>query len=256
MTTTRTRHLRIADVARSAGITTSAVRYYERVGVLPAPDRADNGYRRYDDRTVERLQFVGRAKQLGCSLDEIVGLVAAWDGGECGPVQDRLRVLVAAKTEAARTEIVELTALVEQLGAAAATLERHRPAGPCDDDCGCVSSGPDEAVAPVAPVAVSFGRAPAPIACTLDAAELPGRLAEWQTLLGSATARTSITDGVRVRFAADVDPAAVARLAAAERSCCGFMSFRIVLDHDGLALEVTAPAEALEIVHALIGAPS
>ena len=63
--------LRISEVADRAGITTATVRYYERVGVLPAAVRSANGYRSYDERTVERLGFIGRAKQLGCTLEEV-----------------------------------------------------------------------------------------------------------------------------------------------------------------------------------------
>jgi MerR family copper efflux transcriptional regulator len=97
-----TNSLRIAEVADRVGISTATVRYYERIGVLPEPRRGDNGYRCYDEHTVERLEFIARAKQLGCTLDEIGELVVAWDGGECGPIQDRLRTVVADKLAAAQ----------------------------------------------------------------------------------------------------------------------------------------------------------
>ena len=85
---------RIADVARRSGFTPAALRYYEEIGLLPAPKRSSGGYRIYDDRTLDRLAFIARAKQLGCSLEEIADLSIAWDGGECGPIQDRLRPVV------------------------------------------------------------------------------------------------------------------------------------------------------------------
>lgn len=256
-----TTSLRIAEVADRAGVSTATVRYYERIGVLPPPERADNGYRVYDERTVDRLRFVGRAKQLGCSLEEIADLVTAWDGGECGPVQDRLQSLVAAKLDAAHAEIGELVRFTADLRRAAASLGRHRPAGPCDDTCGCVSDG----AATGFPVAFTIKPAPAdqpadgPLVCTLAAEEVPDRLAGWMALTGDsvpAPTRTSIPGGVRLELGDGADLAAVARLAAAEHDCCRFFTFRLTIDQRGVALEVTAPDEALDVVHAMVGAPA
>ena len=96
----------------------------------------------------------------------------AWDGGECGPVQDRLRRLVAEKLATAQAEIVELMTLTAELRTAAAALERHRPVGPCDDSCGCVTAEADER----STFAVTLTAKPqqdseVPIACTLEAGE-------------------------------------------------------------------------------------
>lgn len=259
-----TASLRIAEVADRVGITTATVRYYENIGVLPEPERAGNGYRVYDQRTVEQLEFIARAKQLGCSLDEITDLVTAWNGGECGPVQDRLRTLVADKLTAAQTEIVELETLTQELQHAAASLEQHRPVGPCDDTCGCVTTttvGPDASVAPAAiPIAftnrpnLSAGVGDVPIACTLTPDQIPDRLNDWADLLHGAT-RLPIDGGVRVELDDDADIAQVARLAAAEQGCCRFFSFRLTIDERGTALEVTAAPDALDIVHTAFGAP-
>ena len=78
------------------------MRYYEQIGLLPEASRTPAGYRMYDQRTLERLAFIARAKQLGCTLEEIAGLTTAWDGGQCGPIQDQLRRLVAGKIAAAQ----------------------------------------------------------------------------------------------------------------------------------------------------------
>ena len=66
-------------MAARTGFSPSALRYYEDLGLL-RPGRNRSGYRVYDDPSVERLRFVGRAKQLGLNLDEIGGLLALWDG--------------------------------------------------------------------------------------------------------------------------------------------------------------------------------
>lgn len=177
--------LRIAEVAEQVGISTATVRYYERIGVLPCAERAGNGYRVYDQRTVDRLQFIGRAKQLGCTLEEIRDLVVAWEGGECGPVQDRLRSLVAAKLSDAQAEIHNLILLTGDLLRAKATLERHRPVGPCDDRCGCMAD-PGPTILPrgaeTPPVAAGFPvllttkdakAADQPMACRFTASPVP-----------------------------------------------------------------------------------
>ena len=130
---------KIKDVAARSGFSAATLRYYEEIGLLPESARTGSGYRLYDDRTLDRLAFIARAKQLGCSLDEIAELGVAWDGGRCGPLQDRLSAAVADKIVSAQRQIVELTTLIVELQQAAAALDRHRPDGPCDAQCGCIT---------------------------------------------------------------------------------------------------------------------
>jgi MerR family mercuric resistance operon transcriptional regulator len=67
----------IGELADAAGVNVETVRYYERRGLLPEPPRTPSGYRRYDDDALWRLEFVGRAKQLGFTLSEIRDLLGA-----------------------------------------------------------------------------------------------------------------------------------------------------------------------------------
>src|SRR6267378_8375728 len=62
--------LAISDVARVFGLRTSAIRYYEQIGILPPPIRK-NGQRRYDNSALFRLAVVQRAQESGFTLDEI-----------------------------------------------------------------------------------------------------------------------------------------------------------------------------------------
>jgi len=62
--------LTIGKVAQRAGINTSAIRFYERNGVLPEPERV-GGQRRYDEETVRHLEVIDIAKRAGFNLDEI-----------------------------------------------------------------------------------------------------------------------------------------------------------------------------------------
>lgn len=203
--------------------------------MLPAPERTTSGYRVYDGKVLQRLAFIGRAKQLGCSLQEIADLSVAWDGGECGPIQDHLRPLVASKLAAAQRDAVELATFTDELRRAAVALERHRPVGPCDEGCGCVNA------------------TDVPIACTLSPAGIDDRLAEWQRLLEGGEARTAIPGGARVTFGRELDMHELSRLCVAEQECCRFFSFAVTVDERGIGLEVTAPAEAMEAVRTLVG---
>jgi DNA-binding transcriptional MerR regulator len=248
---------RIKEVSERTGFSAPTLRYYEEIGLLPEASRSPAGYRQYDDRTIDRLAFIARAKQLGCTLDEIADLTTAWDGGQCGPIQDRLRSLVADKRASAQSRLVELISLSADLERAAAMLERHRPEGPCDERCGCITSD-DEHDAVAAPVALTDKPASSdvPIACTLGAESLDGRLDDWSAVLAHATTRSAIDGGVRVALERSTPIDDLLRLTVAEQSCCAFFRFAITVDARGLALEVRAPDEALPIAHALFGAPA
>ena len=63
-------HLAISDVARVFGLRTSAIRYYEQIGILP-PAMRKNGRRRYDKSVLFRLEVVQRARESGFTLEEI-----------------------------------------------------------------------------------------------------------------------------------------------------------------------------------------
>lgn len=76
MDTQTTRHITIGAVARRAGVGIDTIRYYEREGLLPAPQRRASGYRDYRPGVVERLRFIRRAKDLGFTLEEIRELLA------------------------------------------------------------------------------------------------------------------------------------------------------------------------------------
>jgi MerR family transcriptional regulator, copper efflux regulator len=137
----------IGETAERSGFSPSALRYYEGIGLVAPSRRTSAGYRLYDDDTLSRLSFIARAKQLGCSLEEITDLVGIWDGERCGPIQRRFHDLVTTKLADAERQIAELTALTEQLRHAAARLAGPAIDGPCSEDCACLAL--DVALAPV-----------------------------------------------------------------------------------------------------------
>jgi DNA-binding transcriptional MerR regulator len=84
---------RIGTIAEATGLTPDAIRYYERLGLVPKPARTAGGFRVYPPNTVARLRFVKQAQTLGLELREIRDLLAPANGrrGEqCRRVRDML----------------------------------------------------------------------------------------------------------------------------------------------------------------------
>jgi DNA-binding transcriptional MerR regulator len=235
---------RISGVAERTGFSPPTIRYYEDIGLIPAPGRSESGYRVYDERSLERLGFIGRAKRLGIRLEEIRELAPIWELDECAPLQRRLAEVVDRRLTQTRERISELADLADQLQVAAGRLAGEPGPGPCSPGCACED--------PRAPAGAAG--AAAPIVCTLEAADRPRRLEEWRTLLARATAREAVDGGVRLRFPFEADLAAeVARLAAAEQACCSFFDFTVRIAKAGLALEVRGPAEVEATIALLFG---
>lgn len=74
--------LHIGDLAAELRINPRTIRYYERIGLLPEPERSPSGYRRYSAHDAERLKFILKAKTIGLSLDEIRGVLVLRDAGQ------------------------------------------------------------------------------------------------------------------------------------------------------------------------------
>jgi DNA-binding transcriptional MerR regulator len=100
--------LTIGQVAKSSGVPAKTIRYYEQIGVLPAPSRAASGYRLYDQPGVERLRFIRRARSLGLPLRELKALMATLSGVAQPALRPQLRALVRAQLDAVTTQITEL----------------------------------------------------------------------------------------------------------------------------------------------------
>ena len=67
--------LKIGEVAAQTGLSVDALRYYERLGLLPRAARTPSGYRLYDRRVIERVDFIKRAHRVGFTLEEIKQLL-------------------------------------------------------------------------------------------------------------------------------------------------------------------------------------
>lgn len=90
-------HFSRGTLAKLAGVNFETVRYYEKAGLMPAPQRSEGGHRIYDESHMKRLSFIRRCRELGFNLDEIRGLLRLVDGGHytCADVLKRTEIHIA-----------------------------------------------------------------------------------------------------------------------------------------------------------------
>ena len=121
--------MRTGELAREAGVNIETLRYYERRGLLPAPERAPNGYRVYSAAALDRIRFIKRAQGLGFSLEEIEELMSLRPAK--GRQRQRVRHIAESKLETIESKLAELESIREALRQLVADCERG-----CDDaDC-------------------------------------------------------------------------------------------------------------------------
>ncbi|MFT8715028.1 MerR family transcriptional regulator [Gluconobacter potus] len=120
--------MRIGELAQKSGLTTSKIRFYERIGLLKAVDRRSNGYRIYSSQAVTILGLITTAQRAGFTLDEIRALLPSdlthWDH--------------AALTGALTRKVADIEALQARLAQSRAHLLRlveDIEARPEDMDC-------------------------------------------------------------------------------------------------------------------------
>lgn len=105
--------LRIRDLSRIVGVETETIRYYEKVGLLPAPARSENGYRAYTQQHVERLAFIRHCRSLDISLPDIQNLLQLMSNPHADGVDvDRL---IEQQLQKVRARLTSLQALEKQL---------------------------------------------------------------------------------------------------------------------------------------------
>jgi DNA-binding transcriptional MerR regulator len=118
--------VRAGEAAARAGVNVETLRYYERRGLLPAPDRAPSGHRRYDDETVRLLLAIKDAQAVGFTLAEIREHVRA--ARRTGGAPHDLRIRMAAKIDEIDGRIARLRRMREELarvvGCACDSLDR------------------------------------------------------------------------------------------------------------------------------------
>lgn len=144
--------MKISDLARATGVEVETIRYYEKAGLLPAPAREANGYRRYGDAHLQRLAFVRHCRALDMPLADVKRLLdfvagARDDSGD-------IDALIDAQLQRVRARLKSLRALERQLAGLRASCDADH----ASHDCGilqelvaaahgeaCVCHSPDAA---------------------------------------------------------------------------------------------------------------
>ncbi len=101
--------MRIGELAKSAGVTPDTIRYYEREGLLPAPERTPSGYRDYGPDALDDLQFIKKAQALGLKLSHVREVLEISSGGR--PPCEHVRATVSARLTDVEQRLKELRAL-------------------------------------------------------------------------------------------------------------------------------------------------
>ncbi len=131
----------IGQVARRADVNVETVRFYERKGLIEQPPAPNDGFRKYGDEVISRIQFIKRAQNLGFTLVEIADLLALSKTGDCDDVrikaerklievEEKIRDLQRVKR--ALKDVISSCAVRDELGpcpilTALEGQKRHRP---------------------------------------------------------------------------------------------------------------------------------
>ena len=115
--------LTIGVLARDSGVNLETIRFYERSGLLPAPQRSPSGYRHYQEQDVRRLRFIRRGRELGFSLEEIRSLLdlAAHPESPCESAEQ----IVREHLDAIETRIRDLQNMRAELSKLAGCHSGH-----------------------------------------------------------------------------------------------------------------------------------
>lgn len=105
----------IGEAARQSGVKVPTIRYYEQIGLLPAPPRSQSNRRRYDRADLRRLAFIRHARELGFEVEAVRTLLS---------LQDRPDQPCEAADEIARLRLIEVRQRIASLEALGAELER------------------------------------------------------------------------------------------------------------------------------------
>jgi MerR family copper efflux transcriptional regulator len=125
--------MKIGELAQMTGVPAKTIRYYEGIGLLPAPLRSSKGYRNYDARALHALRFVKHAREFGFSIDDVRELLALWANPR--------RASAKVKT-IAQKHVEEIERKLDKLASMRRTLMKlvqccqgdHRPDCPILDD--------------------------------------------------------------------------------------------------------------------------
>jgi DNA-binding transcriptional MerR regulator len=274
--------LELTELAAQSGVPAPRVRHYAEAGLLP-PARSDGDRLGYPAAEAGTVRMLAGAEDLGLDTDALFTLAAARRDGDCTATHSHLAAAIGARLDQVQAAIADhnrqaaaagpgtpgwatqlsgslpLSEEAARLQAVAAALTATTHDGPCGQTCACTTAL--DAAGTTYHFPHDAGSSEAPLACDLaaDAGDMHHRVGGWQQVLNRVQARTALPDtatGVALGFGSDVDLAAtLARLAASEYRCCSFGSYTLVIDGDGLRLEIRMPDDAAGMLAAVVGRP-
>lgn len=113
--------MRIGELAQQLGVSSDTLRFYERAGWLPRPERAENGYRSYRSEDVEHLRLLLNLRRIDLPLEEAAQLASWCHAGHCEATSSSLPGLIANRRSEIRGRMDDLRRLDERL----AELQAH-----------------------------------------------------------------------------------------------------------------------------------
>ncbi len=120
--------MKIGEIAKSSGVGIETIRFYEREGLLLEPVRRPSGYRQYDATTIERLDYIRQAKELGFTLAEIRELLElSFAHSNCNHIRQR--------AEAKMTEIENKIRSLQQMKRSLGKIVKHCQDKNTSHDC-------------------------------------------------------------------------------------------------------------------------
>jgi MerR family mercuric resistance operon transcriptional regulator len=117
----------IGKLAEAAGVGVETIRFYQRSGLLPEPERPLSGYREYSNDDVRRIRFIKRAQTLGFNLEDITGLLRLDGPQTCTVTHD----LALEKLHIVKEKIAALASIQDALQQLVRQCERKHQRGTC-----------------------------------------------------------------------------------------------------------------------------
>ena len=113
--------LQIGDLARNTGTKVVTIRYYEKIGLLPPPERSAGNYRSYDAAALQRLRFIRRCRDLGFGLKQVRELLEL--SMDIERPCDEVNEIAAAHLAEVERKIADLHGLAQELRLISATCD-------------------------------------------------------------------------------------------------------------------------------------
>lgn len=123
-------NLTIGEISKRTGLPTKTIRFYESIGLIARPERADNGYRTYPESRIQELVLIKNARDLGLPIPRIKKLMSGCESGDCSHSKEYIDREIAEYVGELNAKIQELSRFKTQMQTLRKTLNE------CEGDQG------------------------------------------------------------------------------------------------------------------------